>query len=145
MGSNLGKGRKAQQTPAVGRIPLHLANPPAAKLVWELPHSPCHHPRPPCPPRRATTPFSCASSAACLTTGKMSVFSHVEFENKISKRAPRSSKKPKQIAPKLKHLTGLAQSAATPEAESARGGSSTHQLQRRSESGTRNWGQDGNH
>lgn len=27
-----------------GRMPLHLANPPAAKLVWELPPSPCHHP-----------------------------------------------------------------------------------------------------
>lgn len=27
-----------------GRMVLHPANPPAAKLVWELPPSPCRHP-----------------------------------------------------------------------------------------------------
>lgn len=90
-------------------------------------------PMPPCPHRRAPTPFPCASSAACLTTGKPGAPSHLEFKNETSERAPCSFKKPKQIAPKSKHLRGLAQSAATPEAESARGGSSTRQLQGRRE------------
>lgn len=144
MGSNLREGREAQQTPGEGwccTLPI----------LWQqswfgsclLP--PAATPVPPCLHRRATTPFPCAGSAAWLTTGRPGARSHVEFYNKTSRRAQCSLKKPKQIAPKSKHLTGLAQSAATPEAESAPGGSSTRQLQGRSETGTRNWGQDGNH
>lgn len=128
-----------------GTMLLHLASPPVAKLVWELPPSPWRHPPATLPHRRATTPFPCASWAGCLTTGKLGAHSHMEFKNKTSKRALCSLKKPKQFAPKSKHLPGLAQSADTSEAESAPGGSSTHQLQGRRERGTRNWRQDGNH
>lgn len=128
-----------------GTMLLHLASPPVAKLVWELPPSPWRHPPATLPHRSATTPFPCASSAGCLTTGKLGAHSHMEFKNKTSKRALCSLKKPKQFAPKSKHLPGLAQSADTSEAESALGGSSTHQLQGRRERGTRNWGQGGNH
>lgn len=143
MGSNLGEGQEAQQAPGEG---CRCTLPTLQQQSWfrSCLHPPAATPTPPCPHRRATTPFPCASSAACLTTGKLGAGSHVEFKNKTSKRALRSLKKPKQIAPKSKHLTGLAQSAASPEAESAQGGSSTRQLQRR-ERGTRNWRQDGNH
>lgn len=124
-----------------GTMLLHLASPSVAKLVWELLPSPAgSHPSASLPHRRATTPFPCTSSAACLTTGKLDAHSHMEFKNKTSKRAPCSLKKPKQFAPKSKHLPGLAQSADTSEAESAPGGSSTHQLQGRRERGTRTGG-----
>ena len=50
---------------------------------------------PPCPRRRATTPFPRTGLAAHLTTGKLGECLHVEFKNKTFKRAPCSLKKNK--------------------------------------------------
>lgn len=144
MGSNFGEGWKVQkhlekdatapcQSSGSGKAGLGSCLLPSATTPMPL----CQH-------RRATTPFACANSAAYLTTGKLGTRSHIEFKNKTSKRAPCSLKKPKQITPKSKHLTGLAQSTALPEAESA-GEEAAPTSCREWERGTRNQGQDGNH
>lgn len=60
---------------------LHLANPPAAKLVWELPPSPCHHPHASLPEQEGyhTFPlcqFSCLPNhrqAGCAFTRSLKI------------------------------------------------------------------------
>lgn len=56
-------------------------------------------PMPLCQHRRATTPFTCANSAAYLTTGKLGTRSHIGFKNKTSKRAPCFLKNPNKLPP----------------------------------------------